>query len=393
VRTPALLLTILGLCLPTLPARAQPAPIAEADVAVGWAGLIRPGRWNPVTATVQAPAPQAGTLEWYVPQEGRQAMVLRQPVALEPRSKTFVGLIPLGTDLRALHLTVRDEAGRTIAHWPDEPLDEDALGRRMVLSENAGARVFVGAAGEGRVPTVSSESAAVGFVDLGQLPATPAGYDALDVLLLDAVPLDELRPDQAAAIARWVSAGGTLWLHPGNEPLPDLSPILALLPDRPGRRIVDGDRYYTPLPGIRGTPAVTIVPAGEGRSVFFHVEPSQVSAGELDLMPRPRVLATDRVEVAPIPWRPPMSWLALAVLLGPIEWLAMRRTRRGPWIRRWLPLPATLAAVVLAGLWIATPAGPHPEPATDWWTLAISDPEADWRDVEATLTGDGLIVE
>ena len=69
-----------------------------------------------------------------------------------------------------------------------------------------------------------------GYLPERYLPSTAAGYDALDLLILNRPNLDRLDADQQRAIVQWVRAGGLLVLWPGSDPLPDGSPLNRLNP-------------------------------------------------------------------------------------------------------------------------------------------------------------------
>ena len=324
---------------------ATPAP-AAVEVALGWGGQLRPGRWNVASVTASRPETGAAVLEWYVPQPGRAALVLRQPVTLSPTPRTFRALLPIAGDLEALHLTVRDATtGETIGFWPPEPIESGAYRDRLAVER----RPLVGTSGE---PESLGEFGA--YLDPALVPNDPAGFDALDRL---ALARPELEPDQEAAVAAWVRAGGELVLTPPTPFDPD-SPLARLLGD-----------------------------AGEGRVLAPDDAPPPT--------PRLRVIDAATAQVPPIPWRPPLAWIAVAFVIGPLDWLALRlaglragRLRRG---RRWLTVPGWVAFAGLLAWHLAANDAPPPASDAAWWSLAGDRTDGPVRDVPATLAPGGVL--
>src|SRR5262249_54490363 len=69
-----------------------------------------------------------------------------------------------------------------------------------------------------------------GFLKQSYLPSVPIGYDALDLLILNAPDFSRFDADKQKAIVQWVQSGGILLFWPGTSPLPNSSPLLEALP-------------------------------------------------------------------------------------------------------------------------------------------------------------------
>ena len=352
---------------------------AAVDVALGWGGQVRPGRWNVAAVTADADVPRDVVFEWYVPQPGRSALILRQPATVGPTPRTFLALLPVVGDLEAIHVDVIDAGtGRVLDSWPPGLLRPGAYRDRLAVGEGTDARPLIGVSGVGR--SLDEDAA---YLPPELVPTTPVGFDALDALLLDE---PDLSPEQEKAVAAWVRAGGELRLHLGGGPVDPESPLVRLLPALPEGRVEHDGDYYRPLPEVDGFPDVTSFDVGEGVVRFLHVPPDRV---DLPAEVRPRVVDDATATVPPTPWRPPLAWVAIAFVVGPLDWVFLRltgRVRRG---RRWWTLPGWVALPALVAVWfLATPRGVTP-PEADYWHLSGSRIDGAIRDVPMTLTPRG----
>lgn len=387
---------------------------ADIDVELGWGGIVRSDRWTIAHATVEGDGASPATIQWYVPRPGRQAMVLRQAVALDNRPQTFAAVLPVGPSPHAVHATLLDEHGRTLAHWPDEPPTAEAFEPRLVDT-------LVGVAGTGPTP----ELADAVRIPLERLPQDAIGFDALDALILSRLDLSTLPFEQQQAIATWTRRGGDLWLWLDAAPLPEAerSPLLALmaasLPGLPtGRDVRQDGTAYVPLANVDGTPLITSVDVGRGRLNFLHVDPT--------LLP-PDVAPAIEVRSNPLPSYPqppravvvehelPLWPIVPLALIGPLDWFLNRR--RPAWRR------LAIGGTTLLGLYVllvttdlgdeahrpetatvtASPAtlstivvyrGTFADEAVAWWRLATTDADGrQWTDVPASLRATGVEIE
>ncbi|MEM7809092.1 MAG: hypothetical protein AAF561_13365, partial [Planctomycetota bacterium] len=219
------------LAILTLLANAAKADVTRLDASVGWNDLVRPGHWHPAVAMIDSDTLQAVVLEWYVPQTGRQAMVLRQPATLNPGRQTFLATLPVDIDPWAIHLRVADaETDRTLAHWPTTtraPADEAAL----IVADAEPLVVVAGGSVDAEATRIPPRL----------LPAAAVAYEAVDALVLADFRPRDIAPEAQAAIAEWVHDGGLLHLWLDDGPAPQSGPIVSLLPGLPTQRVADVD--------------------------------------------------------------------------------------------------------------------------------------------------------
>ncbi len=385
----------------TLLAAALPAP-AKADTiveaSIGWGDRFRPDRWSPAMVRAQADIPTAAILEWYIPRPGREAMLIRQSVTLNPQSGTFLAYLPLGPDPAAVHLTVSDaRTGRTIAYWPTEPRSPIALADAQVR-----APVFVGVSGDGpALRFLDSDEVAVAFLETESLPRAPIGYEGLDVLALNQPQIATMNRAQQHAIAAWVRGGGRLLIWLDTQSVPDDAPLTALLPARVdgfGTVEIGGEAVqYARLAGVPETQLLTRTPQGLGEVMFLHVSPEAAAAAGvqiIDAAPRPRTVAApiapqpaiSAAEAASRPGRAGFGpLLAVALLIGPVDWLVLRRTRRR--MRWWATAPGWILLIGVLTWYLPTATPQNNWAATTQET--VGEHVASARATVAT-TGDAL---
>lgn len=339
-------------------ATGQPLDIV-LDVKIGFGGRYRPDTWTPAFATAQAAAPTPVVLRWYVPRPGREAMVIEQAAVLNPERGTHVAYLPIGPDPAGVHLTVVDTAtGRTLAHWPNTLVSPIEYADAQVRQP-----LFVGVSGAGpALLSLDRKRYNVAYLEPALLPRHPIGYDGLDVLALNRPQIAELELDQQEAIASWVRAGGRLMMWLDLQPLPEDSPLASLIPgggiDEFGsRRIGEEEVPYTRLREIPESQLVTLAPAGAGEIVFLHVPPdvahriggSFMPETARALAPAPPPLPSGAIAAAKKAAADDMgglaTLLAVALLIGPVDWLVLRQTHRR--MRRWITLPGWLAVFAL----------------------------------------------
>ena len=285
-------------------------------------------------------------------------MVIRQRVTLNPTPDTFPAFLPVGPDPAAIHVRVADAAtGRTLGNWPTRPTLPNAFDAAQVREP-----VFVGTSGESpSLRFLDRANHAVAYLPPRDLPRRAIGFDGLDVLMLDRPDLTRLDPDQQAAAAAWVRAGGRLVIWPGINPIPPDSPIGKLMPaevvDFATRETAAGATPFVRLAGVADDELVTTVERGLGRVVFLHVPPDTLHTLGVEFVPgdpRPTIeppkfddsvvrAAAARASTTTPSWL--VAALAIAAIIGPIDWMVLRRTRRR--VRPWVTLPGWLALFAL----------------------------------------------
>ena len=350
----ALLVTIVFLC----PVAAGDDAIVE--VSLGWGGRYRPDRWTPAVVRAQATRPTPVILRWYVPRPGRQSMLIEQSVTLNPLTGDHLSYLPIGPDPAAVHLTVSDAgSGRTLAHWPTGPISPISYAEVQVRQP-----IFIGVSGVGpALGTADANRYGVSYLPPEHLPRRAIGYDGLDLLALNRPQIIDLELEQQHAIAAWVRGGGRLLLWLDLQALPADSPLLALLPGGgiggfEAREIGGRTVGYTRLKEIPDDRLVTRTPVGLGELIFLHVPPEAASAAGVDFLPtepRPEAVAHPDLPAAAAASvaqrdadsaRLPLGLLAIAVLIGPIDWLVLHRSERR--MRRWwITLPGWLGMFAL----------------------------------------------
>jgi hypothetical protein len=211
----------------------------KLEVEIGWEGVVRLGRWTPVAVTLTDPAMPNAAVEISAAHDPMFSMRVRQNVgALGPQPKTFVLYTPVNGYLgvnagSVLSIVVRDaDSGKLLADSNDE------MSEKSVQQVDA-QKLFVGVSGRRNSllllrSSVQSDRLATGFMPVEALPLAAQGYDALDLLLLNAADLTALTDEQQHAIVDWVRAGGKLLLWPGPDPVPRTGPLIDALPCRIG---------------------------------------------------------------------------------------------------------------------------------------------------------------
>lgn len=206
------------------------------DVQVGWEGTIRFGRWTPVMVTLSDPDGRDVVVELSSGQDAAYGMSVRQHVGtLASRPKTFPLYVPVlsyygGYSAGPVHVRVRDAKTRKVLARTD-PDAPPVMGYENV----APGQHFIGVSGyrtglQEAKNAMQGAGLRSGFLPLEALPRSAVGYDALDVLLLNAPDLSVLDDEQQQAIVDWVAAGGSLLLWPGDFPVPDRGPLIDALP-------------------------------------------------------------------------------------------------------------------------------------------------------------------
>ena len=243
ILTPIPALLLCGLVLSVAgPTFAQPKATGvgpsgtSLQVRVGWGGYVNAGRWNPVYVTLADPSPRAVSLELRAPHGGFHGMRSRQTMTIVPQPQTFIAYMPLRHYMADdLSFVVRDPVKRRrLADYPAGAFVSFAGGEQVPQGYS-----FLGVSGRRATlrpitDLLPAARLAAAHIDPADLPESPVGYDCLDVLVLNAPDLTALSPDQQQAIVKWVRAGGNLLLWPGDDPVPESSPLVDVLPVRIG---------------------------------------------------------------------------------------------------------------------------------------------------------------
>ncbi|MGB7156666.1 MAG: hypothetical protein WBD40_01290 [Tepidisphaeraceae bacterium] len=300
----------LTLLLAATVARAE----AAVGVEVGWGNTYRAGRWNPIYVTAESSSPREVIAVVEGVTGAPRTMTIRNRFALSPSASTHAVFFPLGElpDLRDTVLTLRDPAtfkriaGMKLNLTP--PVQQAPLGQPMIGVSGDGST-------SGLIKDQFAGDATVGYVTPAYLPVVAAGYDALDVLMLNAPDFSGIREDQQQAIVDWLRAGGTLVLWPGSSAPSERGPLIDVLP------ALIGESYFLDLD-----------PATVERIGWTRVP--RVRARQLN--PLPDAEAVPLVGQSVVAYRRPVGFGQ--VVISPIDLSAMRFTVPQAVMAFWKPL-------------------------------------------------------
>jgi hypothetical protein len=360
---------------------AQDQPPITLDVRVGYEGTYRIGEWFPVSVSIGNDGPDLrGVLEWsFTGQADEQ--VFRQVIDLPRGSRKQVILEVFARDfVRAGQLRLLD--------------GENPLVTRDVSLDAADAGVFLAGVissdpamlnSLNSLQLVGFSSTQVRHLDPADLPEHTALLRGLNALFLHDTDSAALSPAQRDALGLWVSLGGQLFVSGGVGGQKATAGLADLLPAQVGGALTQGD--LSALASLTGTgalpnPAAALSPAqpragaeqfppesgllfrwryGSGLVTFSAFDFASLrgwaSEGALwdTLLVRQAILApgyiarlsqTSLLErgVLRLPsLNLPSTGVVLAFLLlyvlviGPINYLALRRWRRLEWA--WLSIP------------------------------------------------------
>jgi hypothetical protein len=381
------ILAVVALLFSGRPAAAQNGDGLTLDVAAGFDGLSKQGEPLPVVvrAANSGPAFDGEVQVVVAGATDGEPVVYSAPLSLPTQSDKRV---PLYVHLPSFGATIDVrlvEDGRTVASvQPDavRPLGADSL-LYGVVSADPGALTYLGV-----VPGTRSE-AAVAFLDASDLPDIPAAWNALDVLVLDDVDTSRLSAGQTSALRGWVETGGTLVVTGGAggpqtaAGVADLLPAtvtgtdtvesLAALETFGGQALTSDGPFLlaTTEPGPSaevllsegGKPLLAAGRPGRGQAYFLALDPKTAPLAGWSGTRRVWELIAGRIP-APTPWsggirdsfaassavgsvpglQLPDVWqlglygLVYALVIGPANYLVLKRMNRREWA--WFTIPA-----------------------------------------------------
>jgi hypothetical protein len=201
--------------------------------------------------------PRQVVVEVFAPTDRRYALTIQQGLAIGPTPVTIPIYVPLSYSVDETAIVVRDaNTGRSLGSTvlADYPTYSGlSTGITSVSSTN----LFIGISGNASTQRLAAaqftqqQNINAGFLPQPRLPAVVAGYDGIDVLLLNAPDLNRIALDQQSAIVEWVRGGGILIMWPGVEPVPLVGPIQNILPARIGEtRTIDIDKSLIEAAGL-----------------------------------------------------------------------------------------------------------------------------------------------
>lgn len=212
----------------------QVCAATQLDVQVGWEGYSKSTRWTPFIITASDPTPRNVELILTAPHDGANAMVIRQAYAIGMEPTSIALFAPLlYTGGAGPSVEIKDSrTGKTLAAW--DAADFPQMDASGFFERDTTHLIVV----SGRQPALRSlsqdwkevERTRAVFAPQRLLPYVAIGYDAVDVLVLNAPDFDQLDVQQQQAIADWVRGGGTLVFWPSEGPLPKAGPLVDVLP-------------------------------------------------------------------------------------------------------------------------------------------------------------------
>ena len=189
----------------------EPATSAISLVAeAGFDGYYKSQFWLPVqvTAANNGPAVEGEIRVVIDNSTGSDPLVYNTPISLPTQSNKRVTLFlsVANSGVRAFAVELLDENGAVVARTLTNNLRLQDFDNLLygVVSSDAGELDFLENVRGGR------SDAAVAFLDIEDLPALAAAWNALDVLLFNDVDTGQLTAEQLQALQGWVSTGGQL---------------------------------------------------------------------------------------------------------------------------------------------------------------------------------------
>jgi hypothetical protein len=386
-----LVIAVLLVCCARTAAHAQESG-PTMTVEAGWDGYCRLGTWCPIRVVLANEGPDVeAELRVHVPRAmvGNWADVYAQSVVLPTHSRKAVVITVPWTQSAPLQVTLvsghqvlaRSEVSlRSVSERPEEDL------LVAVVSSAPSALSFL----SDLAP--AGGQAVVAHVSLEHLPGNPLAWEALDLLVLNDVDTAPLRPDQLRALQTWLSLGGHLVVGGGAGAGRTAAGLADLLPVTVGEvrtvseleplgELVGGTVAPGPYPvtatelregevvvaqdgltliarrGI-GAGTVSFLAFDAGLNPFARWEHNSALWSTLTARQNPRLLLAVRdrysaeTAAATIPSLSAPSathvvcfLLAYTVLIGPLNYLVLRRTRRPE--LGWVTIPALVLGFTL----------------------------------------------
>ncbi len=393
----SILLLLLGLSYGTTVHAQEPGPTLQVDA--GFSGLCQDDAWCPVRVIVtNEGADVSGELQLQVrPSSIANVSRYYQTVTLPANArKAYVFYLPPETRVYASYPRIQLVAdNRTLASAGipvQQIIAEDHL--YVTVGDPTGALSFLGA-----LEPMGRGQAHVVDVALTDLPDDPLAWESIDVLILQEVDTTALSDAQQQALQTWLQHGGRLVIGGGPGAATTLTGLGDLAPVR-----VTGSTSVPQLDGLQRTvdasvadgPFAIAVTAlrddgvlvlsqpvddenlllvarreiGQGEVTFLAFAPAlnpfqsetaridfwrRLLGNDLGLVARPRFETGYNLEralsIIPGISAPPVLLIlgflvTYTLLVGPVNYLALRQTDRRTWA--WLTVPAL--ALIFSGL-------------------------------------------
>lgn len=373
------------------PALAQDAPSdLTLTVTAGYDGYYKEGAsWIPIVVTVANDGPPIeGELRVVTGGSAGNRVVYSSPVSLPTQSNKRVPLYVYVQGITdQLTVILFDERGNAVreAEGALDRLQNEALLYGVVSGEPAALGFLENVTGD-------RPEAAVALLDVEALPSVTAAWNALDVLIMTNVDSGRLTSAQREALEGWVSTGGRLVVAGGpgwrqtTAALDDLLPVTVTgsesRDDLPTLRALGGSAFRDPGPYVVATgrlrdgslllyeddlPLLARRSHGAGAIYFLALDPGLAPlldwqgnaslwseiAGRMTPLPfwaqgaRNSYSAAQALRSLPSLRLPSGAGLFLflflyVVIVGPVNYLVLRRLRRREWA--WVTIPVIIVA-------------------------------------------------
>ncbi len=186
------------------------------DVAVGWNGVLRAGRYAPLIVSLENPGKK---IECVVSVEVKTGSELRETVFTSTHSQAVV--LPARAGKRLFFTLPFSSAtlplAVTVVSGGAKLLEQEVDVGSMIVEE----KLVVGISSELSLDFLSETIGGVRVVypHIENLPDGWAGYDAVDVIVIHDTAFQNLRAAQVSALEKWVFSGGVLVFSGGPPAL------------------------------------------------------------------------------------------------------------------------------------------------------------------------------
>jgi hypothetical protein len=228
-------------------ATAQDEPVVTIDVRAGYDGAYRLGEWFPVVVTIANDGPDLrGVLDWRF--AGRpDEPAFQRAIDLPRGSRKRVTIDVFANDLvRSGQLRLLD--GTLIVNEQTTPLEAVDQGRFLIVVVSSDA-ALLNSLNSVSLPAVGG--ATVRHLDATMLPESAASLRGVNVLFLHDVDTAALSQAQRDTLALWVQVGGQLVVSGGGGGQRTAAGVADLLPADVNGEIAQGD--LTALGQLAGT--------------------------------------------------------------------------------------------------------------------------------------------
>ncbi|MBT3274976.1 MAG: hypothetical protein HN368_17610 [Spirochaetales bacterium] len=197
----------------------------EVDTVIGFSGLIKPGRWNPVQISVYNPGKDVeGEIAVEVMQgtayRTEKTHVYRRKVVLPSRSrKRYSFAVPISSP--GVPISVQITAGTEVLFTAEYSLLGKIIDSPLMLALSRSSSFDF---------LMQLSDIIVTYPHAESLPARWDAYDAVDFVSFHNADLGKISEAQSTALLQWVEDGGTLFISGGIHLTRQLESLSGLFP-------------------------------------------------------------------------------------------------------------------------------------------------------------------